>query len=266
MFALDRAAVTLGSILSSQTNAKKRGDSYLGIEGVIANIYQEIPLLFEDILSGIKGGSTAWGEPADNSVYQLTEFEVPTSGLIGKFRDAVGSNKTVTLNANVDMLMDEMTYTNLGYDKNYAQNKVRENIIIYALARAQKPTGRLNVDDVKRASGSVNISGMQSDERVSAQLEEVLTFINRGIQSIYNQGYQKNTKGENVNIFDTNQAVKEVKERMELNLGIQPPEVNKNQNQNQNQNQDEPPIEEDNDGDEETISLSNEEIFSRGNI
>jgi hypothetical protein len=266
MFALDRAAVTLGSILSSQTNAKKRGDSYLGIEGVIANIYQEIPLLFEDILSGIKGGSTAWGEPADNSVYQLTEFEVPTSGLIGKFKDAVGSNKTVTLNANVDMLMDEMTYTNLGYDKNYAQNKVRENIIIYALARAQKPTGRLNVDDVKRASGSVNISGMQSDERVSAQLEEVLTFINRGIQSIYNQGYQKNTKGENVNIFDTNQAVKEVKERMELNLGIQPPEVNKNQNQNQNQNQDEPPIEEDNDGDEETISLSNEEIFSRGNI
>ena len=108
---------------------------------------------------------------------------------------------------------------------------------------------------------------MQSDERVSAQLEEVLTFINRGIQSIYNQGYQKNTKGENVNIFDTNQAVKEVKERMELNLGIQPPEVNKNQNQNQNQNQDEPPIEEDNDEDEEeAISISNDQIFSGGNI
>jgi hypothetical protein len=46
MFALDRAAVTLGSILSSQTNALKRGDSYLGIQGVIANIYQETTLTF----------------------------------------------------------------------------------------------------------------------------------------------------------------------------------------------------------------------------
>ena len=262
MFALDRAAVTLGSILSSQAEATKRGDSYLGIQGVIANIYQEAPLLFDDILSGIKGGSSTWGEAADNSVYQLTEFEVPTDGFIDSVMSA-GKTKTITKNVNLDMLVDPMTYTSLGYDKNYAQNKVRENIIIYALARAQKPTGRLNVDDVKRASASVNISGMQSDERVSAQLEEVLTFINRGIQSIYNQGYQKDSKNNNYNIFDSNQAVEEVVERMNLNLGTQPPEVKKNQNQNQNQNQDESPIEKDDDDDEdEAMSLSTEEIFS----
>ena len=260
MFALDRAAVTLGSILSSQAEATKRGDSYLGIQGVIANIYQEAPLLFDDILSGIKGGSSTWGEAADNSVYQLTEFEVPTDGFIDSVMSA-GKTKTITKNVNLDMLVDPMTYTSLGYDKNYAQNKVRENIIIYALARAQKPTGRLNVDDVKRASASVNISGMQSDERVSAQLEEVLTFINRGIQSIYNQGYQKDSKNNNYNIFDSNQAVEEVVERMNLNLGTQPPEVKKNQNQNQNQNQDESPIEKDDDEDE-AMSLSTEEIFS----
>ena len=258
MFALDRAAVTLGSILSSQAEATKRGDSYLGIQGVIANIYQEAPLLFDDILSGIKGGSSTWGEAADNSVYQLTEFEVPTDGFIDSVMSG-GKTKTITKNVNLDMLVDPMTYTSLGYDKNYAQNKVRENIIIYVLARAQKPTGRLNVDDVKRASASVNISGMQSDERVSAQLEEVLTFINRGIQSIYNQGYQKDSKNNNINIFDSNQAVEEVIERMNLNLGTQPPEVKKNQNQNQ----DESPIEKDDDDeDEEAMSLSNEEIFS----
>jgi len=157
-----------------------------------------------------------------------------------------------------------MTYTSLGYDKTYAQNKVRENIIIYALARAQKPTGRLNVDDVKRASDSVNISGLKSDEAVQAQLEEVLKFINRGIQSIYNQGYQQNTKGENYNIFDSNQAIDAVIKRMQKNLGIQESEITETEEPVEGEVQNTTVSDEDDD--EEVLSISNEQIFSGGNI
>ena len=262
IFALDRASQTLGDILNSQAKAIQTGGSYLGITGVINNLFQEAPLLFDDILSGISGGSATWGEPADNSIYSMTEFEVPVTSAYEKVL-ARGNTKTVTKNVNLASLLDTMTYTSLGYDKTYAQNKVRENIIIYALARAQKPTGRLNVDDVKRASDSVNISGFQSDERVQAQLEEVLKFINRGIQSIYDQGYQQNTKGENYNIFDSNQAIDGVIKRMQKNLGIQEPEITETEEPVEGEVQNTTVSDEDED---EAISISNEQIFSGGNI
>jgi hypothetical protein len=262
IFALDRASQTLGDILDSQAKAIKDGGSYLGITGVINNLFQEAPLLFDDILDGITGGSQTWGEPADNSVFSMVEFEAPATSAYEKVL-ARGNTKTVTKNVNLAALLDTMTYTSLGYDKTYAQNKVRENIIIYALARAQKPTGRLNVDDVKRASDSVNISGFQSDERVQAQLEEVLKFINRGIQSIYDQGYQQNTKGENYNIFDSNQAIDGVIKRMQKNLGIQEPEITKTEEPVEGEVQNTTVSDED---DEEVLSISNEQIFSGGNI
>ena len=258
IFALDRASQTLGDILNSQAEAIKKGGSYLGITGVINNLYQEAPLLFDDILDGITGGSKTWGEPADNSVYNMIDFEVPKDGFT-----VFGKTKTVTKNVNLAALLDTMTYTSLGYDKTYAQNKVRENIIIYALARAQKPTGRLNVDDVKRASDSVNISGLQSDERVQAQLEEVLKFINRGIQSIYDQGYQQNTKGENYNIFDSNQAIDGVIKRMQENLGISESEITKTEEPVEGEVPNTTVSDED---EEEAISISNDQIFSGGNI
>ena len=262
LFALDRASQTLGDILNSQAEAIKDGGSYLGITGVINSLFQEAPLLFDDILSGISGGSQTWGEPADNSVYSMIEFEAPATSAYEKVL-ARGNTKTVTKNVNLAALLDTMTYTSLGYDKTYAQNKVRENIIIYALARAQKPTGRLNVDDVKRASDSVNISGFQSDERVQAQLEEVLKFINRGIQSIYDQGYQQNTKGENYNIFDSNQAIDAVIKRMQKNLGIQESEITETEEPVEGEVQNTTVSDEDED---EAISISNDQIFSGGNI
>ena len=201
MFALDRAAVTLQDILTADYNALQNGTSYLGIQGVIANLKQEAFYTFEDILNGVKGGSgtalydegqvlfnkdqasTNEERVPDNSIYQMTSFEVPTSGKLDSIK-SFGKTKTVSKDVNLAMLMDPMFYTGLGYDPTYAQNKVRENIIVYALARAQKPTGRLNVDDVKRASASVNISGLTSDERVRAQLQEVLVFIIKVINKI----------------------------------------------------------------------------------
>ena len=262
IFALDRASQTLGDILNSQAEAIKKGGSYLGITGVINNLFQEAPLLFDDILKGITGGSTTWGEPADNSVYNMIDFEVPKDGFVDSVT-SFGKTKTVTKNVNLASLLDTMTYTSLGYDKTYAQNKVRENIIIYALARAQKPTGRLNVDDVKRASDSVNISGLQSDERVQAQLEEVLKFINRGIQSIYDQGYQQNIKGENYNIFDSNQAIDGVIKRMQKNLGISESEITETEEPVEGEVPNTTVSDED---EEEAISISNDQIFSGGNI
>ena len=59
------------------------------------------------------------------------------------------------------------------HDPTYAQNKVKEIFIIYGLARALKSTGRLNVDDIQRASEAVSIYGIQSPQAAIAKLEQV---------------------------------------------------------------------------------------------
>ena len=76
--------------------------------------------------------------------------------------------------------------------------KVQENLIIYALARSLKPTGRLNVDDIRRASSLVDLQGLKSPDFVRTQLSEILKFLRKGQVDIYEAGRY----GEGKNIFD----------------------------------------------------------------
>jgi hypothetical protein len=77
----------------------------------------------------------------------------------------------------VQASLDDITkvgwWESQGYDPDYAQNKVKEIFIIYGLARALKSTGRLNVDDIQRASEAVSIYGLQSPQAAIAKLEQV---------------------------------------------------------------------------------------------
>jgi hypothetical protein len=53
----------------------------------------------------------------------------------------------------------ELIFGRIGYDKKLPENEARAQAIIYALARARKSTGRLNLDDIERAAKSINIFG-----------------------------------------------------------------------------------------------------------
>ena len=48
------------------------------------------------------------------------------------------------------------------YDEALPANEVRANSIIYAIARARKSSGRLNLDDIERAAKDLNIYGDDS--------------------------------------------------------------------------------------------------------
>ena len=52
-----------------------------------------------------------------------------------------------------------MIFDRLGFDKKLPENEARAAAIIYALARARKSTGRLNMDDIERAAQTLNIYG-----------------------------------------------------------------------------------------------------------
>lgn len=57
-------------------------------------------------------------------------------------------------------------------DEELYQNAVKINAVIYAIARARKPTGRLNVDDVKTAAAAIDIS-RGGEQTVMAALRAV---------------------------------------------------------------------------------------------
>ena len=60
------------------------------------------------------------------------------------------------------------------YDRELAKNRVRINTIVYGLARARKSSGRLNLDDIKRASEALDVFWISGAGAV-ASLEEAIT-------------------------------------------------------------------------------------------
>ena len=53
------------------------------------------------------------------------------------------------------------------FDTELPANQVRANAIIYAIARARKSSGRLNLDDIERAAKDLNIYGDSSADVIA---------------------------------------------------------------------------------------------------
>ena len=144
-------------------------------------------------------------------------FQAPKDGI--KIPLLTSDFKPVDKLVKVDDYFKPITYTSLGYDDTYAKLKVQENLIVYALARALKPTGRLNVDDINRASQLVNLQGFKSPDFVRGQLGEILTFIRQAQVDIYGQG---SYAGGEKNVFDSPQYEEDVTKYKQF-LGELPP-------------------------------------------
>jgi hypothetical protein len=82
------------------------------------------------------------------------------------------------------------------YDPALAANEIKLNSIYYAIARARKPTGRLNVDDVNNAKASLSLYDFDSSsDRVITSLNavenELRGFVNAQNQIYERAGYEK---------------------------------------------------------------------------
>jgi hypothetical protein len=182
-----------------------------GIEGAVEKIKQEtqytLRSLFNAINPGagdmfVKEGNTLYEK--DKALYQLQPdeqekfidftFQAPKKGMVDQYLKkipGVSDFEPVVRRVSIDDFFGDSgysTYRSLGYSEDFARLKVQENLIIYALARALKPTGRLNVDDIKRASDLVNLQGFTSPEYVRGQLKEILRFIRKAQVDLYGQG------------------------------------------------------------------------------
>ena len=210
---LGRAADIVTEMLTIDQEAVARGEpSRFGAEGLVDFFKKESRATFASFLNAVsaglgdqfaKEGSTL--REKDKVFYQLPEgeeelvrevnFQAPRDS---KLPFNLGNSKTVSKFVTIDDFYNPTTYTSLGYDGSYARLKVQENLIIYALARSLKPTGRLNVDDIRRASDLVNLQGLKSPDFVRSQLEEILRFLRKGQVDIFEAGKY----GQGKNIFD----------------------------------------------------------------
>ena len=173
----------------------------VGIKGSVKSIFQEAIASGKDLLSIVNeiSGSGAGTSLINSSqaLYEDDRVKFSQAFNSADAQDYEGSNivqvkvplivagvrvpgkyETVEVEASVDNIMDESWYRlnfpeAQKYDPSFAQNKVRENFIVYGLARTLKPTGRLNVDDISRASNAVSIYGFSSAEAVMARMEVI---------------------------------------------------------------------------------------------
>lgn len=125
------------------------------------NIYLNDPKLKQDLERGIITQEEYNGlQQANNAFEQL--------GVVGRAQMAAEYSKTGGKNKYGQNLFEnedekQAVFNKLGFfDTELSANEVRANSIIYAIARARKSSGRLNLDDIERAAQDLNIYGDSS--------------------------------------------------------------------------------------------------------
>lgn len=180
----------------------------IGTSGFLKGLGQEITFIGKDVLNTVFGDTSGaatigtdlerLGETNyrnDLAKYELLErgdanvnpelvpdfgaeiaitYEVPGKGIVDTISGGKLGSKTKTEMTSLRDMLDTSFYRRLGYDDVYARNKVRENYLVYAIARALKSSGRLNVNDIEAARETLTItSPFTSSAGAAAKLDEI---------------------------------------------------------------------------------------------
>lgn len=125
------------------------------------NIYLNDPKLKQDLERGVITQEEYDGLiQANNAFEQLSAVgraqmvaEFSKTGAVNKFGQPLFENQNEK-----DAIFNKLGF----FDTELSANEVRANSIIYAIARARKSSGRLNLDDIERAAQDLNIYGDSS--------------------------------------------------------------------------------------------------------
>ena len=138
-----------------------------------------------DLASGIMDALKARGA-IDEKSYNKNVSRIENS-VVSNLKDSyVKYNKQGDKNANnFDKAEGTPEYEiyRTFFNPEIAKNKVRLNSIYYALARARKDTGRLNVDDINNAKEAIDLFGLGGSDAIKASLSIVYEQIENRLKS-----------------------------------------------------------------------------------
>jgi hypothetical protein len=134
------------------------------------NLYLQDPQTQEDIANGVisendlkalQSANTVFGQLAAQGYAQM---KIEARGGNNLFGDPLfeGTNGR-SAEQEKNLIFKKLRL----FDTELPANQVRANAIIYAIARARKSSGRLNLDDIERAAKDLNIYGDSSADVIS---------------------------------------------------------------------------------------------------
>ena len=238
-FVLTQAVDEMQEILDENAASIAAGQGpTVGTAGFLKGTAQEIKFIGADVMNTLFGTSTkvsTLGTDLENlgeksyqqdlannmllergesiNVEQVPDFdsslfityEVPGKGISSTLTGGLAGNKTKSQETTLRDMFDTSFYTRLGYNSVYAKNKVRENYLVYAIARSLKSSGRLNVNDVETARQMLTItSAFQSAEGVATKVKEIQGILNQAAQNTVTKTFL-----DGQSILDRNDALRQ---------------------------------------------------------
>jgi hypothetical protein len=145
----------------------------VGIKGTVDYIKQVGAGVLSDFM-----GENALSTALTNAVAEGSTFLADDSEISQEVLDKYGGNQAQQIQdlLNADALKNnaELQKKIFGnFKPELADNRARINAIVYALARARKSTGRLNMDDIQRAYADIKITGAIDSATVAVKLTTI---------------------------------------------------------------------------------------------
>ena len=155
----------------------------VGLPGFFTQFTQSVGSTAFDIIDALKAKGAIDSKAYDKNVNRIQ------SQVIGHLKENyVRYNDTGDKNANnfsTDRALgtDEYEIYREFFNPEIAKNQVRLNSIYYALARARKSTGRLNVDDIRNAKESIDLYSLGGSDNIKASLNIIYEQIEGQLKS-----------------------------------------------------------------------------------
>tara|TARA_Y100000310_G_scaffold95237_1_gene93075 strand:- start:84 stop:1919 length:1836 start_codon:yes stop_codon:yes gene_type:complete len=145
----------------------------VGIKGTIDYIKQVGAGVLSDFM-----GENALSTALTNAVAEGSTFLAEDAEISQEVLNKFGANQAQQIQdlLNADSLRnnEELQKKIFGnFRPELADNRARINAIVYALARARKSTGRLNMDDIQRAYQDIKITGVIDSATVAVKLTTI---------------------------------------------------------------------------------------------
>jgi len=127
----------------------------------------EAGIVQEEDIEALRGLQSTFNQiGAAGQADMRADFTAPGGNVVYGNKDAAGRDLFKDA-AEQDKIMNKLRW----FDEDLPENQARANAIIYAIARARKSSGRLNLDDVERAAMDLNLFGWTSSVSVIKKLE-----------------------------------------------------------------------------------------------
>jgi hypothetical protein len=135
----------------------------------------------EEDIAALRGLQSTFNQiGAAGQAEMRADFTAPGGNVVYGNQDALGRDLFESA-AEQDKIMNKLKW----FDEDLPLNQARANAIIYAIARARKSSGRLNLDDVERAAMDLNLFGWTSSVSVIKKLEFLESDLRRARMQSY---------------------------------------------------------------------------------